>query len=539
MFSQQRILTLAMVVLLSLSELGGAATISYAPAVNYPVKLAPRGVVCADFNGDGLMDLAVVSNGNPTANEDGGISILFGNGDGTLQSPRSINAGRNPFALATSDFNRDGRPDLATIDSSGVEVLLGHGDGTFASAIYLQTAALPTAVTVADLDRDGNPDLVVAASSISVLLGNGDGTFQSHVDYPGQVGNIVIVADVNGDTSNDIIASHLSIRTLLGIGDGSFQSAIFSPGPTFSGPLAVADFNHDSKLDVAVGYQNPFNGSSGTVVMLGNGDGTFQSTLSNTFPSLGAVYAADFNGDEKDDLLVVSSGNANVLSGDGAGTFGSPLAFAVGAGPYTVVAADFNQDNAPDLVITNSADATVSVLVNTTGADFSIAVTAPVPGTVSRRQSANSTVTLNHLNTFDNPVALSCSVQSAQGAPTCLVHPDLLTFDANGNATATVTITTGTAIASMVPLFLRNDLGSLQMLWPVAALALVGMGLDSRLSGRRKLKPLLLSGVLVVGLILQAACSGSGSPGSTNYTITVTGKSASTQHSTTTTLTVQ
>src|SRR5215470_14277360 len=289
MFSQQRILTLAMVVLLSLSELGGAATISYAPAVNYPVKLAPRGAVCADFNGDGLMDLAVVSNGNPTANEDGGGGIVFGYGYITLQPPRSINAGRNPFALATSDFNRDGRPDLATIDSSGVEVLLGHGDGTFASAIYLQTAALPTAVTVADLDGDGNPDLVVAASSISVLLGNGDGTFQSHVDYPGPVGNIVI-ADVNGDKRNDIIASRLSIRTLLGIGGGSFQSAIFSPGPTFSEPLAVADFNHDSKLDVAVGFQNLINESSGTVVMPGNGDGTFQSPSSNTFPSSGAVY---------------------------------------------------------------------------------------------------------------------------------------------------------------------------------------------------------------------------------------------------------
>jgi hypothetical protein len=200
-----------------------------------------------------------------------------------------------------------------------------------------------------------------------------------------------------------------------------------------------------------------------------------------------------------------------------------------------VAATDLNQDKAPDLVVTNSADGTVSVLLNATGADFSISASSPTPGTVSRGQSSTSTVTLAHLNTFDNPVALSCTVQPAQSA-TCSLSPNSITFGTNQNATATLTINTGTASASLGPL---GNSGSLLFFWPVAGFTIVGAGFGSRRSIRRKLMVCISSAVLFGGLIFQSACGGSGGPGTTTYTITITGTSASTQHSTTVRLIVK
>jgi hypothetical protein len=550
MFVEHRCVALLVVTLLlpfSLTYPADGATVEFQAAVNYPVGTGPRAVASADFNGDGKADLAVANSGvsNSVLIDDGGFSVLLGNGDGTFQPANSFTAGKNPIAIAASDFNRDGKADLAIIDSTGVGVLLGNGDGTFGPVTYFPTANFPHSLAVSDFDNDNIPDLVVAASSLSVLLGNGDGTFQSHVDYSGS-GHSIVVADVNGDGKLDVILSGNGISVLLGNGDGSFQSAIFSSGPIFSVALVAADFDLDGKLDLAVSFNNLLSKSSGTVVMPGNGDGTFQSPPSTDLQSFGVMSAGDFNGDNKADLVIVSgvaanvSGTANVFLGNGNRTFQSALSFAVGTGPYSVLEADFNHDKAPDLAVTNSADNAVSVLLNTTGADFSISASAPTPGTVSRGQSSTSTVTLNHQNTFDNAVEFSCSVQPAQSAPTCSFNPNSVTFDANGgNATATLTISTGAAAALVVP-STHHDSLAFRFGWlPIVGFAFMGVGFGSRPSIKRKLTVCLLGGILLGGLIFQAACGGSSGPGSTTYTITVTGTSGSTQHSTTATLTVQ
>ena len=109
------------------------------------------------------------------------------------------------------------------------------------------------------------------------------------------------------------------------------------------------------------------------------------------------------------------------------------------------------------------------------------------------------------------------------------------------NTTATLTINTGMATASLAPNSPLRDSRPLGFLWlPVAGFALMGAGLRSGYSTRRRLTVYLLGGILCVGFIFQAACGGgSGGPGSTTYTVTITGTSGSTQHSATTTLTVR
>src|SRR4029077_1632657 len=144
--------------------------------------------------------------------------------------------------------------------------------------------------------------------------------------------------------------------------------------------------------------------------------------------------------------------------------------------------------------------------------------------------------TLAHLNTFDNPVALTCSVQPAQSAPSCSLNPASVSFDANGNATATLTISTGPAMASLVPASVRYGGRPLGFLWlPLAGFALMGAGLGRRSSNR--LVRVALGALLLGGLIFQAACNGESSgPPSQTYTVTITGTSDATQHFTTATL---
>jgi hypothetical protein len=180
---------------------------------------------------------------------------------------------------------------------------------------------------------------------------------------------------------------------------------------------------------------------------------------------------------------------------------------------------------------------TVSVLLNSMGADFSISASALMPGTVSRGQRSTSTVTLAHLNTFDNPIALTCSVQPAQSAPSCSLNPNSVTFDAKGNATATLTISTGPAMASLVPASMRHGGRPLGFLWlSLAGFALMGAGLGCRSSNR--LVRVALGALVLAGLIFQAACNGAGGA-SQAYTVMITGTSGATQHFTTTPLTVQ
>jgi hypothetical protein len=524
-----------------------AATVGFKPPVSYPVGTAPHAVAVGDFNGDGVPDIAVANAGNPQIGDDGSVSVLLGNGDGTFQSAHNFVAGKNPLSIAVGDFNGDGRMDLVIANSGSgtVSILFGNGDGTFQMHVDYAIGIGPDSVAVGDFDGNQRLDLAVTAhpaNIVSVLLGNGDGTLQPHADYT--IGaansfgdrNALVIADLNGDGTLDLLASHAAgLTVLLGNGDGTFQTPVGEFVAYDTSPAFVADFNQDRKPDVLAGFHRIGSPGDFRVISLsGNGDGTFQPSV-DVAPGL-AIAVADFNGDHKLDFVGVASGALSLSQGSGNGTFQPALNFTVGSNPLFGSTADLDGDKAPDLITVNS-DNTVSVLLNTTGADFSISAFAPTPGTVSRGQSATSTVTLAHLNTFDNPVVLSCSVQPAHSAPTCSFNPNSITFDSNGHAIATLTIDTGSATALLGRV--SSNSNPLQFLWPVAGFALVGTGFGSQRPIRRKLMLCISSAVLFGGLIFQSACGGSGGPGSTTYTITITGTSASTQNSTTVPLIVK
>ncbi len=148
------------------------------------------GLVAGDFNGDGILDLAVT---NPLLDT---VSILIGNGDRTFQSAVDYATGTDPTTVVTSDFNADGKLDLAVLDGSGatVSILMGNGDGTFKPHVEYSAALSGTSLAFGDYNIDGIPDIAVldtqctsgscaTSGTVNILIGNGDGTFQTQLEF--------------------------------------------------------------------------------------------------------------------------------------------------------------------------------------------------------------------------------------------------------------------------------------------------------------------------------------------------------------------
>jgi hypothetical protein len=192
---------------------------------------------------------------------------------------------------------------------------------------------------------------------VSVLLGNGDGTFQAAHDYAVSSGaSAVAVADFNGDGKLDLAVTYLDpqdvVSVLLGNGNGTFQAAQKSYPVGFDPwSMAVGDFNGDGHLDLAVANLLSDNVS----VLLGKGDGTFQNTQSyaaGSYPDFVAV--GDFNGDGHLDLAVADFSSISVLLGNGEGTFrAAPRYLSGGNSPLAVAVGDFDHDGHLDLAVAN------------------------------------------------------------------------------------------------------------------------------------------------------------------------------------------
>ncbi|MEW6128096.1 MAG: FG-GAP-like repeat-containing protein [Acidobacteriota bacterium] len=217
----------------------------------------------ADLNGDTIPDIAV-------ANFDSyAITLLMGVGDGTFFQPTVIpaTAGMQPRAVEFGDFNGDGRNDMVvpsdTFDGR-VAVFLNKGEKNAASfeppRIY-RVGQLTGFAVVHDIDSDGKLDIITSSAysnNISALFGNGDGTFTAPRQYG--TGDIwpfgIVLTDFDGDGKSDIIATSakgMTCSVLLGDGRGGFSAPQFFETEGPSRWAAVADFNLDDKVDIAVG----------------------------------------------------------------------------------------------------------------------------------------------------------------------------------------------------------------------------------------------------------------------------------------------
>jgi hypothetical protein len=362
----------------SISVLLGNGDGSFQAPRNFPVRLNPASVAICDFNGDGRLDLAVANTGcqyHPFCPEPsfvGSVSVLLGNGDGSFQEARDFAAGLAPGSVAVGDFNGDGRSDLAVANTGSdplfggsVSVLLGNGDGSFQAARTFALSAVsyaPGSIAVGDFNGDGQPDLAVAtrAFAVTVLLGIGDGSFQAPESYlVGRTPQSIVVGDFNGDGRPDLAVVDAArgsdtVSVLLSNPDGSFQAARYL---AVNSPLSVAvgDFNGDGRQDLVAADWASGYPSGDVTLLLGNGDGSFQTARTFPFGARLPVFVAvgDFNGDGSPDLVVAyqDPGGVSVLLGNGDGSFQQALPVVVGFGVFSLAVGDFNGDGRPDLVL--------------------------------------------------------------------------------------------------------------------------------------------------------------------------------------------
>lgn len=309
---------------------------TFKPNLKYPVGTSLTGITKGDFNGDARLDLAV------TIASPKEIGILLGNGDGTFgQIARfPTNADGLPTSSVAADFNRDGKLDLMTSDPYNcasscaifrtVTVLPGNGDGTFQPPRQIEVGTPPSKLELGDFNRDGIVDVTAAAAfgKVLVLLGNGDGTFRQMPDVLiiQNVDNTdVVVADFNGDTIQDLVAAadaESKFGVSLGNGDGTFRppTIITDPMQQRGWTLTPGDFNRDGRQDVGIGHGYCCVGGAGVPgafgVMLGNGNGTFQTISRHIVPNNGRIQlatidpvVADFNGDGKPDVAAMFYNN--------------------------------------------------------------------------------------------------------------------------------------------------------------------------------------------------------------------------------------
>lgn len=232
------------------------------------------GPAVGDFNGDGNADIAVIDN---YSNQDS-IAVLLGNGDGTFTVKTQVATTPDPTSLQVADFNGDGIPDLAVVNygpgtgGSTMSILLSNGDGTFTAKSTLTSVSSYDwrSCETGDFNGDGIPDIAVGngissnAQTASIFLGKGDGTFTlkstpNVAQFPGEIS----VGDFNGDGILDLaivsgqsasIYSGFSdvITVLLGNGDGTFTSQ--STPTVGDSPLSIAtaDVNGDGNPDIVV-----------------------------------------------------------------------------------------------------------------------------------------------------------------------------------------------------------------------------------------------------------------------------------------------
>jgi hypothetical protein len=361
----------------------------------FPVAQGPTAIVSADFNRDGRPDLAV-------ANENG-VSVLLGKPDGSFATKVDYSFSTfAPTGLTVGDVNGDGKIDLIAVTPTEptVWIMLGNGNGTFQAptSISLPDVINTAGVVAGDFNKDGKLDLAIAAGTFSggvvaILLGKGNGTFETEVDYPTTGSFSVITGDFNGDGKPDLAVGNAyvggggdTISILLGKGDGTFQSYIPVPVPgDGDDSLATADLNHDGKLDLVVA--SAYNLAGGVSVLLGNGNGTFAPAVSYPSPTVvsasNAVAIGDFNGDGKPDIAATNYDgyDVSVFIGVGDGTFKNAVNYPGSLYPVGLVTGDFNGDGRLDIasVAGYISSAAVTVLIGKGDGTFTTHVNHTVP----------------------------------------------------------------------------------------------------------------------------------------------------------------
>ncbi len=366
---------------------------SFKTKVDFTGGGSPYGIVSADFNGDNITDFAEVNLNNST------VSVFINKtapaDSGASYYPKvDIVTDTSPADIVAADFNLDGMIDLAICVSGANKITLllnttfrGGTTPSFTAQTFLVTGSLPYALATGDFNLDGKSDIVVTNSkdnTVSVFLnktvpGQTTFTFASASNLTtGNNPQAVKVADFNGDYKDDIVVANYSGNSLSfflnkmlpGSQTASFEAK--QDQSTITGPttMAVGDMDSDGIMDlVALGKTSKelhilFNYLNNPPV-----DNTKIRFLSyyvrNLKETPSAIALDNINGDGFDDIIVTfaQDGLVGVVFGN-SGSFKDFRYFGTGTAPAAISVADVNRDGLKDLLIANTSSNTISCLYN-------------------------------------------------------------------------------------------------------------------------------------------------------------------------------
>ena len=351
----------ALLFLLLLSTFSALAA-NPVPAISQP--LGPTSVPPASANftltvhGTGFVAGSVVNwNGSPRATNFVSASELTA----TVNSSDVASAGTNYITVtspAPGGGTSSATPFTVRVPSSGL---------TFKKEKFTIGGKGVASVAVGDFNGDGKPDIATLATYqksvvVSVSISNGDGTLQPAQMYSLGLGLSshkqvkLVAADLNGDGNLDLVVADGPVWVMMGNGNGTFQSATQYLASCVCDGVVVTDVDSDGILDLVLGSQTK---SGMNPVLLGNGDGSFHNGLSYAGGTkVMDMVGADFNGDGILDVAVLPDPLLNqvcVHFGNGNGTFTSGPCTLISTSSYiprAIFAADFNGDGKADLAVT-------------------------------------------------------------------------------------------------------------------------------------------------------------------------------------------
>jgi hypothetical protein len=275
------------------------------------------GSAAGDVDGDGRLDL--IMSGFSA------VDVLRNLGGRAFATPvaYSLGQGLNVGGLFVADLDGDRRLDVVAARSGsddGYDVLLGNAGG-FAAPVFISDGNhLPEGPIGGDFDNDGHLDFLDPEHGQQIVLtlfrGDGHGGFVAGASFTVGQGLRIAVGDVDGDSTLDLVISHPvslygiadpevgNVSVLRGRGDGTFTAAVdfpAGPSPFF---LALADFNRDGRLDIAVGNGNSIDPQP-LRILRGHGDGTFAPAVAYDAgtDNLWQMVSGDFDGDGAPDLV--------------------------------------------------------------------------------------------------------------------------------------------------------------------------------------------------------------------------------------------
>ncbi len=277
-----------------------------------------------DLNGDGKVDLVVP---RLTNDGDGGIDAFINQGGATFAAPAALPlpVGATARAGQVVDLNGDGNLDIVLVTTDAVwnaslGVMLNTGNGTFAAPTSVFPLGLSTtsSLRVTDLDGDGLADVALATlddqgnGALGVAFNQGMGVLAAPVSVGSAAPTSLVVGDLDADGRKDLLVAERTGHLLVfhNAGQGSFaQSGDHSIDPEATGlrVVGLADLDGSGKVDVIL------QDSSDAIVMLNHGDGTLDAPME--YASGGALAGvADLNGDGRPDLLANTSHGAASLT---------------------------------------------------------------------------------------------------------------------------------------------------------------------------------------------------------------------------------